>query len=262
MKKPFIAGNWKMNPPISAGIELAKELKKSLFDFRDVEIVLIPPFTHLYLVKKEIEGTKIKLGAQNMHWEEKGAFTGEISPLMLKEIGCSYVIIGHSERRKYFGENDETVNKKARSALLHGLSPIICIGETLEEREKGITMKVVENQLRASIKGISEEEILKTVIAYEPVWAIGTGRNATPEQAEEVHSFIRKILREIYGIEKSNYVIIIYGGSVTMENSYFLLKMKNVDGFLIGGASLKGDSFKGIVENGLRAWKEKGGEIC
>ncbi len=262
MKKPFIAGNWKMNPGIREGVEIVRELKKSLSDFKGGEIVLIPPFTHLCLVKKEIEGTEIKLGAQNMHWEEKGAFTGEISPLMLKEIGCSYVIIGHSERRKYFGENDEIVKRKAKSALVHGLNPIICIGETLEEREKGITFEVIESQLKHSINEFNEEDIFKIVIAYEPVWAIGTGRNATPEQAEEAHSFIRNIIREIYGNEKSNYAIIIYGGSVTMENSYSLLRMKNVDGFLVGGASLKRDSFKGIIENGWRAWKDKGGETC
>jgi len=251
MKKPFIAGNWKMNPPISAGIELAKELKKSLFDFRDVEIVLIPPFTHLYLVKKEIEGTKIKLGAQNMHWEEKGAFTGEISPLMLKEIGCSYVIIGHSERRKYFGENDETVNKKARSALLHGLSPIICIGETLEEREKGITMKVVENQLRASIKGISEEEILKTVIAYEPVWAIGTGKVATPEIAQSMHAFIRKTVQKLYNGSVAESISVLYGGSVKPDNISGLYAMPDIDGVLVGGASLKVQSFLDIIQVAL-----------
>ncbi len=262
MRKPFIAGNWKMNPGVNAGIALVRELKNSLSEYKDLEIVIIPPFTHLYPVKKEIYGTNIKLGAQNMHWEEKGAFTGEISPLMLKEIGCSYVIIGHSERRKYFGETDEIVNLKAKSALTQGLYPIICIGETLEEREKGVTFNIVEEQLRISINGFSEEDIMKTVIAYEPVWAIGTGKNAAPEQAEEVHSFIRNIVGEIYGIENSNYVIIIYGGSVTMENSYSLLKMKNVDGFLVGGASLKGNSFTGIVENGLKAWIEKGGNIC
>lgn len=262
MKKPFIAGNWKMNPGVSEGVDLVRELKKSLSDLKDGEIVLIPPFTHLCLVKKEIEGTEIKLGAQNMHWEEKGAFTGEISPLMLKEIGCSYVIIGHSERRKYYGENDEIVSIKAKSALIHGLNPIICIGETLEEREKGVTFEIIEKQLKSSIQEFNEEEVLKSVIAYEPVWAIGTGRNATPEQAEEAHSFIRDIIGGIFGIEKANYAIIIYGGSVTMENSYSLLKMKDVDGFLVGGASLKGNSFKGIVENGLRAWKEKGGESC
>ncbi len=262
MRKPFIAGNWKMNYGVNAGIELVRELKSSLSEYKDLEIVIIPPFTHLYPMKKEINGTNIKLGAQNMHWEEKGAFTGEISPLMLKEIGCSYVIIGHSERRKYFGETDEIVNLKAKSALTHGLYPIICIGETLEERERGLTFKVVEKQLRVSIDGFGAEDLIKTVIAYEPVWAIGTGKNATPEQAEEVHSFIRNIINEKYGIENSNYAIIIYGGSVTMENAYSLLKMDNVDGFLVGGASLKAESFAGIVRNGLKAWIDKGGKIC
>lgn len=261
MKKPFIAGNWKMNTGISEGVELVKRLKESLQHFEELEIVLIPPFTHLFSVGNEIKETNIKLGAQNMHWEEKGAFTGEISPKMLKELGCSYVIIGHSERRKYFGETDEIVNKKAKSAISHDLIPIICIGETLEEREKGITFEVIEKQLKNAINGFKEEEITKIVIAYEPVWAIGTGKNATPEQAEEVHSFIRKVLSVLYGNENLSCVIIIYGGSVTMENAYSLLKMKNVDGFLVGGASLKEDSFTEIVKNGLRAWIEKGGKI-
>lgn len=260
MKKPFIAGNWKMNTSIKEGVDLVRRLKESLTNFNELEIVVIPPFTHLLAVGNEINGTNIKLGAQNMHWEEKGAFTGEISPEMLKELGCSYVIVGHSERRKYFGETDEIVNRKAKSAIFHNLNPIICIGETLEEREKGITFEVVEKQLRTAINGLTEEDIIRCVIAYEPVWAIGTGKNATPEQAEEAHAFIRKILSDIYGIEKSNYVIIIYGGSVTMENSYSLLKMKNVDGFLVGGASLKEDSFTGIIKNGMKAWIEKGGK--
>lgn len=262
MKKPFVAGNWKMNIGLSEGVDLVEELKNSLSDYKYVEIVVIPPFTHLYLIKKKLDGTNIKLGAQNLHWEDKGAFTGEISPLMLKEIGCSYVIIGHSERRKYFGESDEIVNKKSKIALHHGIIPIICIGETIEERENGATFKVIEKQLRVAISGFNKEDIMKVVVAYEPVWAIGTGKNATPEQAEEAHSFIRSILREMFGIEESNCVIIIYGGSVTMDNSYSLLKMENVDGFLVGGASLKGDSFTGIVKNGLKAWLERGGKSC
>ncbi|MGQ9619187.1 MAG: triose-phosphate isomerase [Candidatus Aminicenantia bacterium] len=262
MKKPFIAGNWKMNTGIKEGVELAKKLKEGVKDSSKAEIVIIPPFTHLFPIKSELEGTRIKIGAQNLHWEEKGAYTGEISSFMLKELGCSYVIVGHSERRRYFGETDEIVNKKAKSTILHSLSPIICIGETLEEREKGITFKVVEKQLNVALKNFNKEEILKSVIAYEPVWAIGTGRNATPEQAEDVHSFIRKLLSSTYGIEISICAIIIYGGSVTVENAYSLLKMKNVDGFLVGGASLKEESFIGIIENGLKAWIEKGGKSC
>ncbi len=262
MKKPFIAGNWKMNPTISEGIKLVQELKESLKDYNDGEVVVIPPFTHLSLVKKEIEGTNIKLGAQNMHWEKSGAYTGEISPLMLKEIGCSYVIIGHSERRRYFGETDKTVNSKARSAIVHDLIPIICIGETIEEREKGITFEIIEQQLKTATEGLGKEEISKMVIAYEPVWAIGTGKNATPSQAEEVHLFIRKSLESIYGNKISNCAIIIYGGSVTMENAFSLLEMRNVDGFLVGGASLKSEFFQGIIRNGHEAWIKKGGKIC
>lgn len=255
--KPFIAGNWKMYKNIDEAVELVSSLKKAEKELSEAAVVVIPPFTALREIKKTLEGSSIKLGAQNLFWEEKGAFTGEISPVMLKDAGCEYVVIGHSERRQYFGEIDETVNKKIKAALAQGLVPIVCIGESLEERERGETINKVETQLKIGLERMGKEEMSQIIIAYEPIWAIGTGLTATPAQAEEVHSFIRDKLRENYGNEIGSYVIILYGGSVKPDNTYTLLKEKNINGALVGGASLEADSFIQIAKEGIKAYKEK-----
>ena len=247
-RKLIIAGNWKMNKTVSEAVQFVTAIKRELFDEKNVEIVVCPVFTALDSISELIEGSHIELGAQDMFWEVKGAFTGSVSPLMLKELKCKYVIIGHSERRKYFGETNETVNKKIKSALKVGLKPIVCVGETQEQREKGITKEIVGEQLREGFDNITDEEMLNCVIAYEPIWAIGTGLNATPLQAEEVHAFIRNdILKEKYGDGVSNSVRIQYGGSVKPDNVKELMSQTNIDGALVGGASLKEDSFCKIV---------------
>ena len=256
-EKPFIAGNWKMHKTIPEAVEMVKALKEESPQLTDAELVVIPPYTMLSEVKKVIEGSTIQLGAQNIFWEEKGAFTGEVSPLMLKDAGCQYVTIGHSERRQYFGETNETVNKKIKAALAHELTPIMCIGESLEEREKGNTMDKVETQINSGLEGLGKDEIRRIVIAYEPIWAIGTGVTATPSQAEEVHSFIRKKLTEKYGNEIASYAIILYGGSVKPANTYSILKENNINGALVGGASLEADSFIQITKEAIKAYKEK-----
>jgi triosephosphate isomerase len=256
-KPPFVAGNWKMNMVIPKAVELVNALVKASMDLIEAELVVFPPFTALSEVKKNLEETSIQLGAQDLFWEEKGAFTGEISAPMLKDAGCQYVIIGHSERRQYFGDTDKTVNKKIQASLKHNLIPAVCIGESLEEREKGKTMKKVETQINVGLEGLSSEEIRQTIIAYEPIWAIGTGKTATPAQAEEVHSFIREKLAEKYGNEIASCAIILYGGSVNPANAYSLFKEKNIDGFLVGGASLEANSFIQITKEAIRANKEK-----
>lgn len=256
-EKPFIAGNWKMHKTIPEAVEMVKALKEESPQLTDAELVVIPPYTMLSEVKKVIEGSTIQLGAQNIFWEEKGAFTGEVSPPMLKDAGCQYVTIGHSERRQYFGETNETVNKKIKAALAHELTPIMCIGESLEEREKGNTMDKVETQINSGLEGLGKDEIRQIVIAYEPIWAIGTGVTATPSQAEEVHSFIRKKLTEKYGNEIASYAIILYGGSVKPANTYSILKENNINGALVGGASLEADSFIQITKEAIKAYKEK-----
>jgi triosephosphate isomerase len=210
-------------------------------------VAVAPPFTALYGVHKELEDSFIRLAAQNLYWEEKGAFTGEISPLMLKEAGCEYVIIGHSERRQFFGESDETVNRRIKAALAHGLKVIFCIGETLREREEGETFAVIERQIEGGLKGLGDKDLKKMTIAYEPVWAIGTGKTATPEQAEEVHRFIRERVNELYSREVSEEIRIQYGGSVTPDNVKGLMDQPDIDGALVGGASLKAESFSKIV---------------
>jgi triosephosphate isomerase len=246
-RMPFIAGNWKMNKTIAEAIDLVKQLKASLSGIEGVEVAVAPPFTALSAVRKELEGSIIQLAAQNLFWEEKGAFTGEIAPPMLKEVGCHYIILGHSERRQFFGETDETVNRKIRATLSHGLKVIFCIGETLKEREEEKTFAVIERQVPGGLKDIRKEGMKNIVIAYEPVWAIGTGKTATPEQAEEVHGFIRKRLVELYSKEIAEGVRIQYGGSVTPENIKGLMAQENIDGALVGGASLKSDTFSKIV---------------
>ncbi|MEO0088237.1 MAG: triose-phosphate isomerase [candidate division WOR-3 bacterium] len=244
-RKIFIGGNWKMNLNHLEGKEFVEKLLKSIKNIEKKEIVLFPPFTTLFTVSEIIKNTGIKLGAQNTHWEDKGAFTGEISPLFLIALDCEYVIIGHSERRRYFFENDEMINKKIKKALDVNLKPVFCVGEDLEERKTGKTFEVIEKQLKKGLKDV--EKLNEIVIAYEPIWAIGSGINATPVQAREVHSFIREIISKDYGKEISENLRIIYGGSVNKNNIYELLKEEEIDGVLIGGASIKLEEFVQIV---------------
>jgi triosephosphate isomerase len=246
MRKWIVAGNWKMHNNIAESIALAKAIKEGSSGIQDGAIVLAPPFTALCSVSETIKGSNLFLAAQNMHYEDKGAFTGEISPGMLKDTGCAYVIIGHSERRKYFQEQNADVNLKIKKALSTGLTPIMCVGETDEERERGITRDVVGRQVDHGLKGV--EKIDNFVIAYEPVWAIGTGKVATPAQAQEVHAFIRGILKDLYGSMAED-IRILYGGSVTKDNISDLIAMEDIDGALVGGASLKADGFLGIIQN-------------
>ena len=238
-----------MYKTIKEAIELANGIKRELFklDFAAVDVVLCPAFTVLSEVAEVLNETDIGLGAQDVYWQDEGAFTGEVSAVMLKDAGCQYVVIGHSERRQFFGETNETVNKKIKTALKHGLTPIICVGENLQERESNNTFKVIQYHLRGGLVDISALDMLKTVIAYEPVWAIGTGKTATGEQAQEVHKYIRDLLRKMYGEEVASSIRIQYGGSVKPENIAELIAKPDVDGALVGGASLKVDSFSAIV---------------
>ncbi len=246
MRRPIIAGNWKMNKTPEEATAMVRELAP-MVEHSDAEVVICAPFTALQAVKDAAAGTNIKVGAQNMHWEEKGAFTGEISPVMLNALGIEYVIIGHSERREYFAETDETVNKKVHSALAHGLIPIICVGETLEQREQGITRTLVEGQTRAALKGLSLEDVKTCVIAYEPIWAIGTGKTATSEDANEVIGYIRNTVAGLFGQDAADAIRIQYGGSMKPENAAELMAMPEIDGGLVGGASLKAQDFAKIV---------------
>ena len=248
MRRPIIAGNWKMNKTVKEAQELVNGLKEPLEDIQNVDIVVCPPYTALNEVAKIVKGSNIRLGAQNVYWEDSGAYTAEISCPMLEELVCQYVIIGHSERRAYFGETNESVNKKLKAALAHNLTPIVCVGERLEQREKGETFEVIKNHLEGGLKDITAQEIKEVVLAYEPVWAIGTGKTATPQQAQEVHGFIRNLLKQIYGGETANVVRIQYGGSVKPDNIADLLAQADVDGALVGGASLKVESFVNIVK--------------
>ncbi len=244
----MVAGNWKMNKGLFETRDLIREIYPVLQGVEGVEVVICPPFVGLGVAQREVEGSAIKLGAQNMHWENSGAYTGEISAGMLREL-VEYVILGHSERRAMFGETDETVNKKTLAALTHGLKPIVCVGETLEENQAGITADVVGRQVRADLAGLSAEQAMQVVIAYEPVWAIGTGLAATPEGANAVHKdVIRPILREMFGAEVGDGMRILYGGSVNPGNAAELFGQSDIDGGLIGGASLKADSFTALVK--------------
>lgn len=250
MRTKVVAGNWKMNNDINSSVTLINEIKKELTSKNlNVQVIICPPFISLETANVLIKDTPIKLGAQNMYYEPSGAFTGEISPVMLKSVGCEYVILGHSERRTIFSESNQLINKKIQAAVKHSLKPIFCIGETLEEREKGITFNVVETQIREGLDGLSEVDLASLIIAYEPVWAIGTGKNATPEQAEEVHKFIRELIAKIYSKEFADKLIIQYGGSVKPENSKDLMLQPDIDGALVGGACLKADSFIKIIES-------------
>lgn len=244
MRRPFIAANWKMNKTIAETVAFLDEFIPLIKDVSDVDILIAPPFTSLFIASEKIKNTAILLCGQNVFYENRGAYTGEISPLMLKDAGCSYVIIGHSERRQYFLESDEIINKKILASKRHNLKVILCIGETLEERQDGKTFNVLERQIERGLKDISPEDI---IIAYEPVWAIGTGKTATTEQAQEAHRFIRERLSSLYG-NISREIRIIYGGSVTPENIRSLMDCEDVDGALVGGASLKAESFSKIVK--------------
>jgi triosephosphate isomerase len=253
MRTKVIAGNWKMNKDVRQTEELIDGLKKAVnFDLKGVKVVLCPPFTSLELAGRLTKGSLFALGAQNMYHEDEGAYTGEVSPGMLKAVGCRYVILGHSERRQYFGETDEFINKKLKKAIAAGLLPIVCVGETLDQRERNVTEQIVTTQVRGVLKEVGAESMDKVIIAYEPVWAIGTGRNATPQQAEEVHLLIRKLLAGMYSSNVADGIIIQYGGSVKPENAAELLWQPDVDGALVGGACLKADSFAAIVKAAVR----------
>ena len=245
-RKKFIAGNWKMHTTVSEAVELAKGVAAKVGKNTSVDVAVCPPYTNLGAVAEVLKGSPVKLGAQDVHWEEKGAFTGKVSCAMLKAVGVTYVIIGHSEQRQYFHETDETVNRKTKAALKAGLLPIVCVGETLDERKGGRMQAVVERQVKGGFAGISREDALKCTIAYEPVWAIGTGETATPQQAQEMHAFIRKLLGSLYGAAAQE-MRIQYGGSMKPANAKDLLGQPDVDGGLIGGASLKADDFAAIV---------------
>ncbi len=248
MRTPIIAGNWKLNKTSREALQLVEELKRDVADVTGVDIVVCPPFTSLESVSEALTETNIAVGAQNLYWADSGAFTGEISAPMLKDFGVQYVIIGHSERRQYFGETNETVNKRIRAALTHGLTPIVCVGENLAQRESNKTFDVIKDHCEGSLKDLTVEEMKKIVIAYEPVWAIGTGKTATPEQAQEVHAFIRGLLGKMFGAEIANSVRLQYGGSVTPENTALLISQPDIDGALVGGASLKAPSFAAIIK--------------
>jgi triosephosphate isomerase len=252
-RKVIIAGNWKMNKTGAEGKALVEELLKEVaaFDPAEVDIVVCPPFTTLAAVRPVLQGTKVKLGAQNVHWEDHGAFTGEVSAAMLKEAGVEYVIIGHSERRQYFGETDETVNRRLHAALKAGLKPIVCIGELLEEREGGRTEEVLRKQVRGGFAGLDAAAMAGVVIAYEPVWAIGTGRTATPQIAEETQAFIRREVAALFGAECAAKVRIQYGGSMKAANARELVAQEDIDGGLIGGAALEAAGFAKLIAEAL-----------
>lgn len=250
VRKPIIAGNWKMHMTVAEARKLALDIKNGTVNLVEgVDVVVCPPFSALSPVAEVLKDSGVKVGAQNCFWEEKGAFTGEISAPMLQEIGCEYTIVGHSERRTYFGEPDDWVAKKAAAVLGHGISPIVCVGEKLEEREAGTTKDIVRGQLLGSLREIDSEQMLKTVIAYEPIWAIGTGRTATPDQAQEVHAFIRNVLIDLHGLEVALRMRIQYGGSVKPDNIADLMAQPDIDGALVGGASLEAASFTKIVDH-------------
>lgn len=246
-RKPLIAGNWKMYKTSPEAAELASQLKSLVSDIVDVDVMVAPAYTAIGIVAEILSDSVIHVGGQDLFWEEEGAYTGQISASMLKAAGCTYVIIGHSERRQYFGETNATVNRKVRAALLGGLSPVVCVGESEAEREANQTFSVIEKQLEEGLEGLSADEVHKLTIAYEPVWAIGTGKTATTDQAQEVHEFIRGRMETAYGNSIAKDVRILYGGSVKPGNIGDLMAMADIDGALVGGASLDADSFAGIV---------------
>ena len=246
-RRPLIAGNWKMYKTCSEAVETARHLVKLVADAKDVDIMIAPQFTALAPVSEIIKGSMVSLGGQNLFWEKEGAYTGEISAEMLIAAGCSHVIIGHSERRQYFGETDDTVNKKINSAIKGQLTPVFCVGETEKERESKDTFSVLDKQVTKGLEGFSSDQLGKLVVAYEPVWAIGTGKTATSDQAQEVHQFLRSMLEKIFGDSFSKTIRILYGGSVKPENIAELMAMPDIDGALVGGASLDAETFSKIV---------------
>jgi triosephosphate isomerase len=247
MRTPVIAGNWKLFKTIAEATAMVSELKNLVAGTTGVEIVVAPVFTALSRVAEALAGSNVKLSAQDCYWEEEGAFTGEVAPKLLKDAGCSHVIIGHSERRQYFGETDDTVNKKANAAIAAGLCAIVCVGETLAERESDRTFSVIETQVKGSLAGFSADLLARAIIAYEPVWAIGTGKTASDAQAQEVHAFIRTLVAKQFGQAAADAIRILYGGSVKPDNVKGLMSQPDIDGALVGGASLKADSFAAIA---------------
>ena len=246
MRRTVIAGNWKMNTTLNEAKKLAHDIVEDCQNFDDIDIVLAPPFTNLAAVAEEIRESRLELGAQNLHWKEQGAFTGEVSPIMLKDLSCHYAIVGHSERRQFFGEDDKIVNQKVLTALVHGLIPIVCVGESKVERDRGVTFFVVDRQIKGALKNISSKQLGKVIVAYEPLWAIGTGQTATPTQAQDVHQSIRDQLAVLFDRDAAATCRILYGGSVKPDNVDDLMSEVDIDGALVGGASLKADSFSRI----------------
>ena len=247
MRKPILAGNWKMYKTVPQAVSFVEHLQGLAPDLSKVDTVICAPFTSLAALKEQLSGTSIKIGAQNVHQAEEGAYTGEVSAQMLKGLGVNYVIIGHSERRQYFGETDETVNAKVQAAFKHGLLPIVCVGEDLDQRNQGVTKDLVENQVRAALGGVSSDDVTRLVIAYEPIWAIGTGMTATAQDANEVCAHIRQVVGAMYGKEKGDLVRIQYGGSVKPDNIAELMAQPDIDGALVGGASLDPGSFAKLL---------------
>jgi triosephosphate isomerase len=248
MSEKIVAANWKMNKDVQESVDFAKELSKKILNIKKTGIILSPPYTSLFNMNEILEDTIVGLSGQNMHFEDSGAYTGEISAKMLNSVNCEYVILGHSERRHVFNESDEMIKKKVDKALASGLKPILCVGEKLEERKSGKTADRLKIQYQSAFDGISEEDFAKCIVAYEPVWAIGTGETATPEQADEAHKLIRELTEEKYNAELANELKILYGGSVKPHNAQELIETKNIDGFLVGGASLQVKSFYEIIE--------------
>jgi triosephosphate isomerase (TIM) len=247
VRRALIIGNWKMHKTVAQANEFARELAGGFTAKADREVAIAPPFTTLHSLSAVLKDTPIALCAQDVHWEQEGAFTGEVSAPMLLDAGCRYVLIGHSERRRWFGESNEDVNRKARAALRAGLAPVVCVGETQEEREADQTFSIIRRQLKEGLNNISADDIRRTIVAYEPVWAIGTGKTATPEQAEEIHDFIRQFLARICGTDIAAGICVLYGGSVNPDNAGSLMAQKDIDGLLVGGASLDAVSFRKII---------------
>ena len=255
MRKVIVAGNWKMNKTAKEAAKFFSELKPLVADVKNAGIIIGAPFTALETATRETAGSNIKIAAENMNAKESGAYTGEVSPLMLKDLGVEYVILGHSERREYYHENDEIINEKVKSALAHDLKPILCIGEKLEQREAGTTNDVVKTQIVGGLKDVTAEQMANVILAYEPVWAIGTGKTATPDQAQEVHAFIRGLLTDLYGKEVAENVTVQYGGSMNDGNAADLIAQTDIDGGLVGGASLIPEKFAVIIKAGDAAAK-------
>ena len=250
-RRLFIAGNWKMNTSAASAISLAKDVASALGGYSQIDLAVCPPYVYLAQVAGALKGSNVALGAQNCFHEDNGAFTGEVSTAMLKDVGCTYVILGHSERRHVIGETDQIINRKVLKALADGIKPIFCVGELLEERESGKTNDVVARQVKLGLAGVSKEAALNVTVAYEPVWAIGTGKVATPQQAQDVHAMIRGLLAELFGQPVAQSIRIQYGGSVKPSNAKELLSCPDIDGALVGGAALKASDFAGIVAGGL-----------